>query len=482
MPEPAITVDFVSDALEALSAYLEIPCLSPAYDADWESTGHLERAVTYLADWSRGRPIRGLSVDVHRLKGRTPILVCEVAASDPHSTGTVLLYGHFDKQPPLGTWSEGLDPFRPVLRGTRLYGRGGADDGYSIFSALLAIEAVQRAGLDHRRCVILIEGSEESASPDLDAHVDTLSDRLGDVELLICLDSGSPTYDRLWLTQSLRGNVTVTVEVDVLERGVHSGAASGVVPSSFRLLRRLIERVEDSTTGDVLVPELHAEAPSLHRARYEALAAEFGDLVGEAMPSVEGLELAGASASERLLRQAWAPAMSVVGIDGIPSVASGGNVLRPMTAVNLSFRLPPAVDGEAAARALARVLQADPPSGSRVSVRFHSPASGWICPELPQWLSEAVDDASSAAFGRPAAWTSEGGTIPFLAGLGRRFPGIAVLATGVLGPGSNAHGIDECLDLPTANNVTLAVANILASHGATRGATQAVQASEATSP
>ncbi len=460
-PTTSMKATFADEALDVLARYLEIPCLSPAYDPEWATAGQLDRAVELLADWAKNRPIPGIQVDIHRLEGRTPVLVCEIPATDPEASGTVMLYGHFDKQPPLGNWSPGLDPFRPIVRSERLYGRGSADDGYSLFAALLAVESVERAGLRHPRCVVLIEGSEESASPDLEAHLDALTERLEGTDLLVCLDSGAPTFDRLWLTQSLRGNAVVTVDIRVLERGVHSGTASGVVPSPFRVLRQLLNRMEDPYTGEVLLPALSAQPPADQVRRLEDLASELGDVVAGQLPVLEGVELAGDGPAERLLRQAWRPAMSVIGIDGMPSVSEGGNVVHAGTTANLSFRLPPSVDAVTATASIVDVLKQDPPSGAKVTVTAHPPASGWSCPRLAPWLLEALDKASTASFGRKAGWTSEGGTIPFLATLGKRFPGVQVVATGVLGPGSNAHSIDESLHIPTAESVTLSVAHLL---------------------
>ncbi len=462
--DTSIKARFAAEALDVLAHYLEIPCLSPAYDPEWATAGHLDRAVELLANWAEDRPIRGIRVDVHRLKSRTPVLICEIPSSDPEATATVMLYGHFDKQPPLGNWSPGLDPFRPTLRGDRLYGRGSADDGYSLFASLLAVESLEKAGLKHPRCVVLIEGSEESASPDLEAHLDALAERLDGTDLLVCLDSGAPTFDRLWLTQSLRGNAVVTVDVRVLERGVHSGTASGVVPSPFRVLRQILNRLEDPYTGEVLLPALSAQPPVDQVRRLEDLASELGDVVASQLPVLGGVELAGDCPAERLLRQAWRPAMSVIGIDGMPSVSDGGNVVHAGVTANLSFRLPPSVDAAAATASIVDALEQAPPSGAKVTVTAHPPASGWSCPPLAPWLLEALDEASTAAFGRKAGWTSEGGTIPFLATLGKRFPGVQVVATGVLGPGSNAHSIDESLHIPTAESVTLSVAHLLEAH------------------
>ncbi|MFZ1063471.1 MAG: M20/M25/M40 family metallo-hydrolase [Acidimicrobiales bacterium] len=454
--------DFEREALATLTTYGGIACLSPMFDAQWATNGHLEEAVQLLATWARTRTLASFEVDVHRLEGRTPVLVVSVEATAP-TTGTVVLYGHLDKQPPLGDWSEGLSPFAPVRRGDRIYARGLADDGYSTFSALLALESLEAQAIPHARCVVLIEASEESGSSDLEYHLDALGDHLGDVELMVCLDSGALTYDRLWVTTSLRGVLIAQVRVDVLERGVHSGSASGVVPSSFRVLRQLLDRLEDAATGEVLLEELRAPIPDEHRRAASDLADEFGEIVAHELPTLEGVQVMGDSAAERILRRTWWPTLSVTGMGGIPEPEIAGNVLRPYTSAVLSLRLPPTVDAQVASDAIERVLRADPPSGARVSVSIEG-ASGWVAPPLEPWLATALDDASTSAFGRAPGFTGEGGSIPFLGSLATRYPGVQFVATGVLGPDSNAHGIDEMLDLPMTVRVTNAVATVIGAH------------------
>lgn len=465
---PLITLeDFEREALETLTTYAAIPCLSPMYDAQWVEHGHIESAVYLLADWVRARRIANLDVKIHRLEGRTPMLVATVDATAP-GAGTAVLYGHLDKQPPLGDWSEGLAPFAPVRRGDRVYARGVADDGYSAFSALLAIEAMQANGIPHSRCVVLIEASEESGSPDLEAYLDDLKGHLGQVELMVCLDSGALTYDRLWVTASLRGVLNVEVTIKVLAQGQHSGSASGVVPSSFRILRQLLDRVEDASTGEVLVPELRAEIPADQVAAANAIAAEFGDIIARELPTLEGVELMGVSAEERIVRRTWYPTLSIVGMGDIPEPAIAGNVLRPATTAVLSFRLPPSVDAEVAKAAIERVLTSDVPSSAKVTLSSWNIGSGWVAPPLAAWLEEALNVASMEAFGRPPGFTGEGGSIPFLASLAKRYPEVQFVATGVLGPQSNAHGIDEMLDLPMAVGVTNSVISVLGAYASPR--------------
>src|SRR5579863_1467727 len=385
--------DFERDALETLTTFATIPCLSPGFDTDWVRNGHIDRAIELLSDWSLARKFADFDVEIHRLDDRTPILVVTIAATAP-GDGTAVLYGHLDKQPPLGNWSDGLGPYEPVRRDDRLFARGVGDDGYSTFSALLAIEAMEAHHIPHSRCVVLIEASEESGSPDLDAYLDYLKIHLGKVELMICLDSGALTYDRLWVTTSLRGVVNVDLEVEVLSQGQHSGSASGVVPSSFRILRQLLDRVEDAATGEVLVPEMSAKIPEADVQADSELAAEFGDIIGRELPTLEGVELMGASAEERILRRTWYPTLSIVGLGGAPVPEIAGNVLRPSTTAKLSFRLPPSVDADTARDALIPILTTDVPSSARVTLKNWDIGSGWSSTSLAPWLAEALDVAS----------------------------------------------------------------------------------------
>jgi acetylornithine deacetylase/succinyl-diaminopimelate desuccinylase-like protein len=453
---------FENDALDALIEYGKIPCISPVFAADWSESGHIDDAARLLAQWAESRALPGADIVIHRPEGRTPVITIDIPASDDDSDGTTtVLYGHLDKQPPLGDWSEGLSPFTPVRRDERLYGRGLADDGYSMFASVLAIEEAYRQGHRLGRCVILIEASEESGSPDLEFHLDALADFLGQVSLLICLDSGALTYDRLWVTTSLRGIAQVTVTARVLERGQHSGAASGVVPSSFRVLRHLLDRVEDSATGHIRVPELWAEIPESHVIAAQQVAEEFGDVAAAHQPFAPGVRAMGESDAERILRHTWWPTLSTVGAAGLPDVAIAGNVLRPSSTLALSFRLPPTVDHVAATSAISNALTREVPHDAIIELDVEG-ANGWVAPQTAPWLSRALDEGSQVAFGQAPGFAGEGGSIPFLATLGERYPGVQFVATGVLGPQSNAHGIDEMLHLPTAVGVINAVAVILA--------------------
>jgi acetylornithine deacetylase/succinyl-diaminopimelate desuccinylase-like protein len=448
--------------IPALTEYIRIPAKSPMFDAQWREHGHLDRAVALVEGWCRARPVEGLRVEVVRLEGRTPVILMEVPG---RADETVLLYGHVDKQPEMTGWTDGRGPWTPVRAGDRLYGRGGADDGYAAFAALTAIETLQAHRVPHARCVVLIEACEESGSHDLPAYVDALADRLGTPSLVVCLDSGCGNYEQLWGTTSLRGIVNGELIVEVLREGVHSGA-SGIVPSSFRIARRLLSRLEDERTGEILPREFHADIPAERVEQARAVARALGDRIVKELPLVPGLRPAQDDPVELLLASTWRPALAVTGADGLPSIRDAGNVLRPRTALKLSLRLPPTVDAARAAGRLGEILAADPPYGARVRFTPDSPGSGWNAPPTSPWLAASVDAASRAYFGKPAMFQGTGGSIPFMAMLGKRFPRAQFLITGLLGPGSNAHGPNEFLHVPTGVRLTACVAQVLADHHA----------------
>ncbi len=466
--DPATVQDVVdhrwrTDVVDRLHDYIRIPNVSPAFDTAWQEHGHMARATQLIRQWCQDRTVDGMTVEVLEVDDRTPVVLCEIPATRPDlADDTVLLYGHLDKQPEMTGWRDGLGPWEPVLDGDRLYGRGGADDGYAAFAALAAIEALREAGGDHARLLVLIEASEESGSPDLPAHLDALGDRLGSVSLVIGLDSGAADYDRLWVTTSLRGVLVAGVRVDVLTEGVHSGSAGGVVPDSFRVLRRLLDRIEDPDTGRVLVDELWCDIPDERVRQIEDTADELADDL--AFPWAGGTGYGDRTPAEVVRARTWEPSIATIAMGGFPPPERAGNVLRPHTEALLSCRLAPAADPDAAARALGDVLTADPPYGATVTVQVRGAEAGWNAPPTAAWLEQAVDRASLDHWGAPAAAMGEGGTIPFMGMLGARFPDAQFLITGVLGPGSNAHGPNEFLHLPTARRLTASVSRVLDAH------------------
>jgi acetylornithine deacetylase/succinyl-diaminopimelate desuccinylase-like protein len=443
--------------------YIRIPNKSPAFDPDWASHGHMEEAVRLFEGWARDRLalLPGATLEVVRLPDRTPLILIEVPGN---SADTVLLYGHLDKQPEMVGWLDGYGPWTPRLDGDKLYGRGGADDGYAMFGALTALLALHDQGAPHARCVIVIEACEESGSYDLPFYIEHMKDRIGSPSLVICLDSGCGNYDQLWMTTSLRGIAAGTLKIEVLTEGVHSGHASGVVPSSFRILRQLLSRLEEEATGAIRPSEFYAQIPAERLAQARTAAAALGDEVFTEYPFAPGTRPMSDDLTELVLNRTWRPQLAIIGIDGLPNPADAGNVLLPYTTAKLSLRLPPTVDAAAAGSVLQRLLEEDPPSGARVAFTPSAASAGWNAPALAPWLEASLARASEAAFGAPPAYMGEGGSIPFMAMLGERFPQAQFVVTGVLGPHANAHGPNEFLHLPTGRRVTQVIAQVLADH------------------
>ena len=449
------------EVIPTLVEYIKIPNKSPSFDPDWAAHGYMENAVALFERWARARlsSLPGASLEIVRLPERTPVIVIDVPGEGEE---TVLLYGHLDKQPEMVGWADGYGPWIPRLEGDKLYGRGGADDGYAMFGALSALLALRDQGVPHAHCIVLIEACEESGSYDLPYYVDHLAGRIGSPSLVVCLDSGCGNYDQLWLTTSLRGIASGTLTVRVLDEGVHSGDASGVVPSSFRILRRLLSRLEDEETGAIRPEELYVQVPSERVAQARRAAASLGDTVYTKFPLMPGMSAMSEDLTELVLNRTWRPQLAVIGVDGLPDPLNAGNVLLPSTVAKLSLRLPPTLDPDAAGDSVRTLLEKDPPYGARVEFEPGSSAAGWNAPALAPWLEHSLERASEAAFGAPPAYMGEGGSIPFMAMLGEKFPQAQFVVTGVLGPHSNAHGPNEFLHIPTGKRVSIVIAQVLA--------------------
>ena len=464
------TARWDGDILRQLTDYIAIPAKSPAFDPDWAQHGHIETVVRNAAAWVEAQKVDGLSLEIVRLPGRTPVLFFEIAASRSESKQTVLMYGHLDKQPEFTGWRSDLGPWTPRYEDGKLYGRGGADDGYAVYASIAAVQAVKAQGAPHPRVVGLIETCEESGSYDLLPYVDALRTRLGDVGLVICLDSGAGNYDQLWLTTSLRGLAGGTLKVEVLTEGVHSGDASGLVPSSFRIMRQLLDRLEDSATGRLLPASFHCEVPAERLEQARATAAILGDEVYKRFPWAHW-DCGGSTAFalptttdplQALVNRTWTPALSVTGAEGFPALQDAGNVLRPYTAFKLSLRLPPLVDAARAVQELKTMLEDNAPYQAKVTFDAGGAATGWNAPATAPWFEQALNEASQAQFGAACGYIGQGGTIPLMNMLSEGFPRAQMMVCGVLGPKSNAHGPNEFLHVPYARKLTAAVAQVIA--------------------
>jgi acetylornithine deacetylase/succinyl-diaminopimelate desuccinylase-like protein len=447
-----------SSIVPTIEQYIRIPNQSPLFDPDWKRNGHMDRAVALARSWVESQNVKGLTLEVHELEGRTPVIFMEIEGD---ASSTVLMYGHLDKQPAMVGWEDGLGPWTPVLRGDKLYGRGGADDGYAIFATIASIRTLQQQGLAHSRIVVLIECCEESGSLDLPAYIDLLADRIGTPRLVICLDSGCGNYDQLWMTTSLRGSIVGNLTVEVLTEGVHSGDASGIVPSSFRIIRQLLDRIEDAKTGNILPQWLYVEVPETRMKEAKETARVLGDETWNKFPFVSGMQPVTKDPLEALLNRTWRPMLAYTGQAGFPDLVQGGNVLRPKTSIKLSLRIPPSLDATGLERRLKDLLESDPPYGAKVEFEAEKGGAGWVAPEIAPWLEQSVERASQTYFGKGAMTFGEGGSIPFMGMLGARYPSAQFLITGVLGPNSNAHGPNEFLHVGYAKKLTACVAQVL---------------------
>ena len=459
--EDFISREWDASALPELIEYIRVPNKSPLFDPDWQSNGFMDRVVDQFTAWALRQGIAGMQLEVVRLPDRTPLIYMDIPGD---RDGTILLYGHLDKQPEMTGWRDGLGPWQPVMEQDRLYGRGGADDGYAMFASLIALNALQRQGVPRCRCVVIIEACEESGSFDLPYYIDALADRIGKPSLVICLDSGCGNYDQLWCTTSLRGLIGGSLEVKVLTEGVHSGDASGVVPSSFRILRQLLERIDDAQSGLITTPEFNVEIPDKRIEQAKLAAAVLGKATYSKFPLSGDTQPASYDPETLILNRTWRPALSITGAGGLPDLEDAGNVLRASTSLKISLRLPPTCDADRALKKLKELLESEPPYHAGIRFVPDWSAGGWHAPDMEPWLEEAVNRASLSYFAKPAMHMGEGGSIPFMGMLGKKFPNAQFLITGVLGPHSNAHGPNEFLHVPTVKKLTCCVAEVIAKH------------------
>ena len=442
-----------------LTDYIRIPALSVDFDAHWQANGHLDRARQLALDWLAQHAPKHWRVMDKTQAHLTPLIMIEIPGA---SDKTTLIYGHLDKQPEMEGWWEGYGPWQPRMTDNKLYGRGGADDGYALFAAVAAIKALEQQELGHDRIVVLIEFSEESGSPHLPEYLATCSEIIGTPRLVIALDSGAGDYDRLWSTTSLRGMLSCQLTVKVLNEATHSGIASGIVPDSMRIMRQLLDRLEDSSSGQMKLTGLYSDIPAQRRQQAQATAKIIGAQLLESFNTVATLKAVSEDAGELLLNNTWRPTLCVVGQKGMPLPQDAGNVLRAYTALKLSFRLPPTMTIEQAKAEIEAVLTTNIPYSAQVELSFDQGGAGWDAPALSAWLEQASEQASQAYYGKSAQYIGLGASIPFMAMLGESYPEAQFLITGVLGPKSNAHGPNEFIHIPYAKKLTACVAYILA--------------------
>ena len=457
------TIDHTWDTsiIPTMSDYIKIPNKSPSFDKDWQKHGYMDQAVRLLKKWCESQPIKGMTTEVIQIEGRTPLLFIEIKGD---SDDKVLLYGHYDKQPEFTGWRDDLGPWKPVVEDGKLYGRGSADDGYALFSYLTAFRILQEQNIPHANCVIMLEGCEESGSYDLPFYMEKLKHKIDSPSLVVCLDAECGNYDQLWCTSSLRGNLVGVLSVDVLSEGVHSGSASGIVPSCFRIARELLNRIEDPKTGNILCSDLFTEISEKTMDQTKIASDILSDSIYKKFPWVSLEKDSYETPYELMLNNTWKPILSVTGADGLPNNEIAGNVLLPNLRLKLSFRLPPPLDTKAAGEKIKKILEHKPPPNCKIKFEPESAMSGWEAPPIEDWLEDSISEASHSFFNKPSVFMGAGVSIPLMGLLSEKFPKAQFLVTGLLGPNSNAHGPNEFMDIETAKKLTGCVAKIIADH------------------
>lgn len=463
------TVNFASfidkfwdeEAIPTLSDYIRIPNVSHLFDAKWREHGHMVQAIKLFESFAKKQlaAVPGAKVDLFTSEDHTPLLFIEIPGT---GHGNVFCYGHMDKQPGVTGWDENKGPWSPVIENGKLYGRGGGDDGYAMFAELSAVLALVKSGKAYPRTVIFIEADEESGSGDVPYYMETLAERIGTPDLIVALDSGCSNYEQLWLTSSLRGSASGTIKIEVLREGVHSGDCSGIVPSSFRIFRQLLSRIENEDTGEIKVPECFVEIPEDRMQQAKDCADIVGDRVFSRMPFAGNTKPMGKDNLELVLNRTWKPQLAVIAMDGYPTPDVAGNVLLPYTVSKISVRLPPTCEPKQASEAIAKKLTENVPYDAKVTYTPESAQSGWNAPDEAEWLSKALTEAADIYYGKPIGYMGEGGSIPFMADLKVQFPKAQFIVAGVLGPNANAHGPNEFLHIGMAKKLSASVAHAMA--------------------
>jgi len=448
-----------------LSDFIRVPNLTPMVDPDFLTNGHNEKAMELVDNYINKLEIKGINKKIFQPEGMTPLIIYVVDKTEGASDTQIMAYGHLDKQPWMEGWGEGLHPTTPVIRGDYLYGRGGGDDGYAPFSTMLAIKNAQMQGVKHPRIALVLETEEESGSPNLIPLLKIAKDYIGEPDFLLCLDSGAFDYGQLWLTSSLRGVTLCDVTVKAAKGGYHSGEVGGIVPETFRVMRHLLNRLDDSETGDVM-KELETELPAYALPEAKKMAELMKTDLAEKYKMEEGVEFVSKDMEKMYLDNTWKANLSITGAGGLPQYQKAGNVVRASTSLRLSMRLPPNMDAKKANMHVKEKLTTNVPHNCKVEIHGDHNGNGWCMKDPEPWFHEAMNNASKNFYdGKEYGSYGMGGSIPFLAQLGGLYPNTFIVALGLLGPQSNAHAPNECINLAYAKKLTQCMSHIIVDIG-----------------
>lgn len=433
------------EALPALMDFIRLPAKSTAFDPQWKENGYLKGACEFAANWIQ-KTVPDAKCEILEFDGKTPCLFVEIDGYQ-NSDKTVAFYGHLDKQPEAKGWREGLGPWTPVLEGEYLYGRGASDDGYSVYAMITAIEGLRRCKMPYPRIVAIFETQEESGSEDLPDYLLALKERIGSPECFIILDNQCGDYERLWLNTSLRGTITGTLTVKAMDFGIHSGTFSGITPDSVSIAQALVARIHDPITGRVLLKSLHTTIPELRVQQLKEVANELGDNIWKSAPLLPGVSPKHASNHENLIHSIWEPTLTIIGIDGMPSIKDAGSVIQGQVALRLSFRTPPNIDMNQAMNDIVQCLTQDIPYGCQTTWNDLECNPGWSAPSQKGKFERLFSEAAFDVFNKKTLSNGQGASIGFVHKFEELFPATEIVLIGVLGPQSNAHAPDESLNI-----------------------------------
>ena len=450
-------------ALEGLKMFVRIPNLSPQYDEGYHTNGLIHKALHDVGDWIKSQGLKHVEITYFEEKGREPLLYVEIGSTAEKEVPSILTYGHLDKMPHLDAegWGEGLSATNPVVKGRKVYGRGTNDDGYNPFCVVTAVKYLEENNLPHPKVIMLLESGEESGDDEIQIYLKDLRSRIGDVGVIMVLDAEAQDYDTLWCCTSLRGVVMGVLDIQHLATPCHSGMATGMVPSTFRIARMLLSRIEDEQTGEIKLKEAHIEIPQNRIDSCNEIAKQLGERCVEIVTLLPGAKHLSEDRGELLIGKGWKPGLAVTGADGIPSVANGSNVIRTRTSLKLSLRIPPGVKSEVVAEAMKKELERDPPYGAKVTYKPLGAGNGWFGRDFDEKTQKALDQSSIDVFGQKSLLYGEGGSIPLCNLLQELWPNAQLLVTGAAGTDSNPHGYDESLDLPYTSQFTASISLFL---------------------
>ena len=449
---------FTYNLLPTLIDFIRIPNLSPAYDYNWNTNGLLLKAANLIISYAKSLDIKNANINLIQDKGRTPLIFIDISATRINDTRTVLLYAHFDKQPYGEGWDEDKFPTNPVIINGRLYGRGSADDGYASFSILTAIKACQDHNCPLPRICLIFEGAEESTDEDLTYYFDKLLPVIGNnVIAFIPLDSGGPSYDRLWINNSLRGIVKFDINIQSLDLDCNFGPeASGRVAENLFLLRKVLDGVMDSTTGEILIDELFVkEIPKSIEEEMDKEIEIVGDTFFDTIPLYDGVKPLKTDVKEAIINYRWKPSCSILGIDNCPKIEENGFGVSKSIKVRVGIRLPPGVDYKVAIEALKKTISQNIYFGAKIELVYASGSNGWHLSNFSSRTKNIFNKASLEYFGNEIVLRGGGGSIPFISYFQTKYPNADVICTGISGSDSNEHGPNENLNIEACKKMIL---------------------------